>query len=484
MNHGLRIGIAIGLCCTSIFAGAQEDTFRFQTQSTLTPDLKTGLFRIHMAAPKPTEVFYELMSPDSVAVADAVFSFHGQMNTLTDSIRTVQPWSPETPAVYTLRLTVNGEVRLHPVCFFRQENGLFNGRQPHFKGVRLHKGAELPASEFARMRAAGINTLQDSTLTEEQCHALGFYLVSGKDFPAWEKVRADSLLLPLKRSYQGIGLTLEDAGKGLCRIRNQFDFIDLSAFTLHYWVERNGKRPFWYRQRALRLETPAQQEETFCVKLPRMRRKGEYRLCFALRKGTEVVATEDFLLKDTTPQGKRAIKGKLLYTEGDTQIVVRGRRCEWVLNKVDGTLRSWRVKGHALLAAGTGMAFCPEKPQQVFARKGPAGSVHIYINGASQRRLTFYPDGALKVEAVQANVRFTPAEEPIRYFGRQPGGFKHLWDACPEGLQTDTGWLRGGRITAVADTPFAFRRQGPKTQISFSGSLVLTPKKIKRNYYE
>ena len=476
--------LATLLLMLSLTAGAQEGTFRFQTQSTLTPDLKTGLFRIHMEAQQPTEVFYELMDPDSVTVADAIFSFHGAINTLTDSIRTVRPWSPETPAVYTLRLTVNGKVRLHPVCFSRQENALFNGRQPHYKGVRLVNGSRLPASEFARMRAANINALQDSTLTQEQCHALGFYRVAGKDFPAWEKVRADSLLLPLKQRYQNISITLEDPEKGLCTLHNQHDFTDLSAFTLHYWVERNGKRPFWYRERELRFQTPAQQEERFHVKLPRMRWKGDYRLCFELRKGAEVVAIEEFLLKDTTPQDKRAVKGQLLYTEGDTQIVVRGRRCEWVFNKVDGTLRSWTVKGHALLAPETDMTLCPEKPQQVFARKGPAGSISIYIKGAQQQRLTFYPDGALKLEAVQADIRFTPTEGPVRYFGRQPGGFKHLWNHCPGGLQTETEWLRCGRLSVLSDTSFAFRMQEGKTQLLFTGGLVLTPKKTKRNYYE
>ena len=54
-----------------------------------------------MAATRPTEVFYELLDPDSVAVADAIFSFHGAINTLTDSIRAVRPWTPETtPDLY------------------------------------------------------------------------------------------------------------------------------------------------------------------------------------------------------------------------------------------------------------------------------------------------------------------------------------------------------------------------------------------------
>lgn len=479
-----RSFLATLLLVLSLTAGAQEEDFTFRVTSTLTPDLKTGLFRLHMATTRPTEVFYELMGPDSVTVADAIFSFHGAINTLTDSIRAVRPWSPETPDLYTLRLTVNGKASLHPVSFYRQENTRFNGREPHYKGVQLQGGAHLPAEAFARMRAANINALQDSTLTLEQCHALGFYKTIGKDFPAWEKVRSDSLLLPLKRTYQNIAITLEDPEKGLCTLYNKHDFLPLSDFTLHYWVERNGKRPFWYRERELSFNTAPQQQESFRVKLPRMRCKGEYRLCFELRKGTEVVALEEFLLKDTTPHDKRIVKGKLLYTEGDTQIVIRGRRCEWVLNKVDGKLRSWVVKGNALLAPGSALSVCLEKPQQVFARKGPDGCVYVYLKGLQQQRLTFYPDGALKIESTRAEIHFTPTEGPVRYFGRRPGGFKHLWEGCVEGLQTETSWLRCGLITAISDTPFAFRMQGARTTISFSGSLILTPKKTKLNYYE
>lgn len=479
-----RTLLATLLLVLSLTAGAQEGGFSFQVTSTLTPDLHKGIFRLHVQAQEPTEVFYELIGPDGITVADAIFSFHGALSTLTDTLATVQPWSPETPVLYTLRLTVNGKVSQHPVSFFRDDKGLFNGREPHIKGVRLRNGARLPAAEFTRMKTANINALQDSTLTREQCHALGFYKAAGKDFPAWENVRADSLLLPLRQAYQPISIDLNDPEKGLCTLHNRHDFMDLSGFTLHYWVERNGKRPFWYRRRELRFQTPAKEQESFRVKLPRMRLKGEYRLCFELTKGTQVVALEQFLLKDTTPQEKRTIKGKLLYTEGDTQIVVRGKRCEWVLNKVDGRLRSWAVNGNPLLLPGTALTFCREKPQQVFARKGPGGTVYVYLKGARNLRLTFYPDGALKVEGSEACVRFTPQEGPVRYFGRRPGAFRHLWEGRPEGLQTDTQWLRCGPLTAVADTPFSFRKQQENVWISFDQSLVLTPKKTKRNYYE
>ena len=151
---------------------------------------------------------------------------------------------------------------------------------------------------------------------------------------------------------------------------------------------------------------------------------------------------------------------------------------------MNGELRSWVVRGNPLLAPGAGLSLCRERPQQVFARKGPAGRVYVYLKGARQQRLTFYPDGALKVESAHGEVGFTPTQGPVRYFGRRPGGCKHCWDGCTEGLQKETSWLRCGRLSAVADAPFSFRMRKGQTTIVFDGSVVLTPKKTKQNYYE
>ena len=485
MKRVLRIGIALWLCCTGFSAGAQEGVFSFQPTSTLTPDLKTGVFRLHMQANRPTEVFYELLDPDGVTVADAIFSFRGSLRTPADSIPAIRPWNPETTQTYTLRLTVNGKASLHPICFFREENGLFNGKKIRNKGVQTRNGRHLPAEDFARMKEAGINTLQDSTLTREQCHALGFYLQPGGNFPHWEEVRADTLLLPLKKAYQNISITLEDASTGRCTLHNRHDFVDLSAFTLHYWVERNGKRPFWYFRRKLHFTTPAQADESFRVKLPRMWRKGEYRLFFELRTKGKVAATEEFLLKDTTPREKKQIKGQLRYTEADTQIVIRGARCEWVLDKVHGTVRSWVVKGKSLLNPGTSLSLCEEKPRQVSAGKGPGNCVSVYLAGAGQTQyLTFYPDGGLKITHAGGSVRFTAGDGKVSYFGRPPGGGKHRQEGSPEGLQTETSWLRCKRITALSDSLFSFRTKAGKTCIYYNGNLVLTPKNTKLNDYE
>ena len=211
-----------------------------------------------------------------------------------------------------------------------------------------------------------------------------------------------------------------------------------------------------------------------------MWRKGEYRLFFELRQGREVVAaTEDFLLKDTTPREKSTIKGKLLYTEADTQIVVRGARCEWVLDKVDGTVRSWVVKGKSFLIREPD---CPSarKIAAGFRPKRPGNRVSVYLKGAQTQQLTFYrtgPEGG--IGPAEASV-LPPAKERSPIW--PPGGGQTGWEGT-EGLQTETSWLRCKPFGRCRH-PFLLPDEKGQTSIFFDGSLVLTPKKTKQNYYE
>ena len=93
---------------------AKDTGFDFSVVSTLTEDFRTGIFKLKMHAAAPTDVSYELLDKDGTVVADARYSFNGDMTTVTDSIPGVRTWSAETPELYTLLLQVNGEyTRFH-----------------------------------------------------------------------------------------------------------------------------------------------------------------------------------------------------------------------------------------------------------------------------------------------------------------------------------------------------------------------------------
>ena len=318
----------------------------------------------------------------------------------------------------------------------------------------------------------------------------------------------------VKHVYQNISIQPRDAENGLFTITNRHYFTDLDRYTVRYWVERDGKRPFWWLRRKLRFQTAPQQSEDFQVKLPRMGRSGEYRIFFEVYENGTVVACDEALVKNTASSQTRQVKGSADYSEGDTQIVVRGDQLELVFDKADGYIRSWKVKGQDLVTDGFGIRpnFWrapvdndygngapyrlqrfrePGKPLSAHARKGENGSVVIAVKGKGVRNAetyTVYPDGALKISVTTApdtvtteiprlGFRFRVAGDAFRYFGRGPvenyqdrcsGTFKRIWEASAEeeyypyvrpqetGHHTGTSWLQAGGITVLADGEFEF----------------------------
>ena len=176
--------------------------FNFDVVSSATRDLNTGIFRLRMQAPKPVEVFYELLDKDGTAVADALYNFEGECITVTDSIPSPRLWSAETPELYTLLLRVNGEYTRFHVGFRRieidtvKDGGrdvkalLVNGQPVKFKGVNMHEHNPYTGHYTSRqniledlllMREANINAIRTCHYPQprefyELCDSLGFYV--------------------------------------------------------------------------------------------------------------------------------------------------------------------------------------------------------------------------------------------------------------------------------------------------------------------
>ncbi len=294
----------------------------------------------------------------------------------------------------------------------------------------------------------------------------------------------------VKHVYQDVSITPVDAEKGIFQIFNRHYFSSLDGYTVKYWVERDGKRPFWWFTHKLHFTTAPQTAEQFKVKLPRMRKAGEYRIFFEVSarsamplvdKGT-IVACDEALLKDTSAPKVRKARGKLEFTEGDTQIVVRGAKVELVFDKADGTVKSWKVGGRDVVDPSFGIKpnfwragndndygcgapwrtrrfKTPGKPENVTAALQEDGSVRITVTGKDVRakeEYTVFGDGSIKlavatapaeglpagegyhsrVEIPRLGIRFRVAGDSFRYFGRGPvenywdrnsGTFKRIW---------------------------------------------------------
>ena len=297
----------------------------------------------------------------------------------------------------------------------------------------------------------------------------------------------------VKHVYQNVSITPVDAENGVFQIFNRHYFTSLEPYNVTYWVERDGKKSFWWRKRTLHFDTAPQTAENFTVKLPGMKKPGEYRIFFEVsarqaqplvEKGA-LLAIDEALIKDTSAPKARKISGSALgFTEGDTQLVVRGKKVELVFDKVDGIVKSWKVNGRDLVDPSFGIQpnfwrpatdndygcaavfrsrrfRTPGKPELVSAIAQEDGSVAIRVKGKDVRAsevYTVYPDGSLKIDVATApakdlppaegyhgrveiprlGLRFRVSDEAFRYFGRGPvenycdrnsGTFKTIWSS-------------------------------------------------------
>ena len=290
----------------------------------------------------------------------------------------------------------------------------------------------------------------------------------------------------VKHIYQDVTIRAVDAQNGVFEVFNRHYFTDLSQYTVKWWVERDGKRPFWWFTHRKRFSTAPQTAEQFTLKLPRMKKEGEYRIFFEVsaaqdlplvEKGT-ILACDEVLIKDTSARKERRIKGTVDYTVGDTQIVVRGNNVELVFDKTEGYIKSWKVKGADVIDPSFGLKpnfwrspvdndygsqeqlksqayYSPARPDAVDVKK-VGDTVVIGLAGKGVRAsetYTVYPDGSLKIDVKTQPVagpkdswkrvfiprlgfRFYVPGDAFRYFGRGPvenywdrnrGTFKRIW---------------------------------------------------------
>ena len=276
----------------------------------------------------------------------------------------------------------------------------------------------------------------------------------------------------VKHQYQNVWIRAVDLENGLFEIENRHYFTDLDKYTVKWWVERDGKRPFWYFVHRKHFKTAPQTAEAFSLHLPRMKKPGEYRIFFEVlaaedltlvEKGT-ILANNEVFIKNTSARKVREAKGNLEITNGDTQIVVRGAHVELVFNKAEGTVKSWKVKGADMVDPAFGIRpnFWrapidndygnnaplrtkqfkePGRPESVNAAKQADGTVVITVKGSgvrAQETYTLYPDGTLKmavqtapgtdrnVEIPRLGFRFRVPDDAFSYFGRGP--VENYWD--------------------------------------------------------
>jgi len=330
----------------------------------------------------------------------------------------------------------------------------------------------------------------------------------------------------IKHVYQDVSIRAVDIENGIFEIFNRHYFTDLKPYEVVFWVERDGKRPFWWFKRKKQFSTAPQTAEQFKIRLPKMKKPGEYRIFFEVSAAQDmplieentILACDEILLKSNpAPRKERVADGQLEFTNADTQVVIRGPKVELVFNKVDGCIKTWKVKDVDMVDPAFGIQpnfwrapidndygngapvrtaqyRTPGKPDSVEVAKQADGSVLITVKGQGVRaceQYIIYPDGTLKIQVQTApgkdtdveiprlGFRLRVADDDFRYYGRGPVEnywdrasctFKRIWKSSASaeyypyvrpqetGHHTDTDWLTIGGLSVVrtADHPFEF----------------------------
>ena len=311
----------------------------------------------------------------------------------------------------------------------------------------------------------------------------------------------------VKHVYQNIAVNRTDDG---FEVFNRNYFIGLDGYKIRWWVERDGKRI--KRGKAV-LNAGPQESQVLKVRLPRMKKPGEYRIFFEsfaacamplVAKGT-VMANDSFLLGSVSGKPSNAPRQVETATDGDTRIVVRGSSAELVFDKVSGTVLSWKVKGKDMVLDDFGIRpnfwrgptdndYGNWMPWRLREWRNAVNGVSAKVVGgaieASYKlpggasldvRYTLMENGSLHIESAfqggrealdlpRIGFRFHVPADEFKYFGRGPvenyrdrcsGTFKRIWNSSataefypyvrPQetGHHTETSWLSIGGITVL-----------------------------------
>ncbi len=320
----------------------------------------------------------------------------------------------------------------------------------------------------------------------------------------------------VKHIYQNITIGLKDVEKGIFEVGNRFYFTTLDGLKVKWWVERDGKKIRQiFRNHVLRFKTAPQGTEEFMVKLPSMKKDGQYRIFFETYDGMDIIACDEILLKDSFVPKAFGAKGSLEFTDGETEVVVRGKGVELVFDKAEGYVKSWKTGGKDMVNPDFGIRpnywraatdndygnnaqirlaqyRTVPAPSSVSTSLTDDGCVLISLKGSGVRadeRYLVFPDGTLQISVTTApeakgieiprlGFRMRVPSDKFSYFGRGP--VENYWDraSCtfksrfsssasaeyfpyvrPQetGHHTDTDWLRiGGLTVRRSGEPFEF----------------------------
>ncbi|MBQ4527301.1 MAG: DUF4981 domain-containing protein [Clostridia bacterium] len=180
----------------------------------------------------------------------------------------------------------------------------------------------------------------------------GNYCCDGLVFPD-RSFKAGTL--NVKAVYQNIKITPVDLEDGIFKIKNLYDFITLSDFTLFYTVKRDGEK---IKSGNFKFDIAPKEECEFNIhyNLPSECEYGcyiDFSLCtdknmLCLEKDFEIASVQ-FKLPVEIKKLEELVSSNVSYTEDNHRVYIDGEGFSYVFSKIKGNFEKMTVNGKAVL---------------------------------------------------------------------------------------------------------------------------------------
>ncbi len=167
----------------------------------------------------------------------------------------------------------------------------------------------------------------------------------------------------VKYAYQNVGFEAVDLKQGRFKVVNRFYFTNLNKYQVHYTVKANGKT---LKSGKMRLDIAPQGSREVNVAVGNLKQRvaTEYFVDFAVTT-TEAeplvpvghqIAGEQFRLPiDPLPMPQHKANGRLQVADGGDEIVVKSDKMQFVFNRKNGLVTSYKVDGTEYFHEGFGL---------------------------------------------------------------------------------------------------------------------------------
>ena len=156
----------------------------------------------------------------------------------------------------------------------------------------------------------------------------------------------------VKKVYQNIKVEAVELSKGIVKIKNKYDFLNLNNFDITMEIAHDGE--VVYSKVLDRIDLPAKQEKTITLVLPAIEVKAgtgferHVKLVFSLAEKTlwadkgHVVAWDQFKLPVESLKKIMKVEGELNVAEGKDAIVVSGKETTVSIDTKTGAITSFK----------------------------------------------------------------------------------------------------------------------------------------------